>query len=221
MEKIEEEIKDMTPKLIGKTWKKPPTLTNKQAVLFGLYECQYCGNKYEVRVNNVKRGRSKSCGCMQRSGSHKLTTHRFYKTWMGMIHRCTNAKNPAYKHYGERGITICEEWLDVATFINWCEDTYIEGMTLDRIDNDKGYSPDNCRWEGKATQKINQRMMKNNKSGFVGIFWDCKNKNWRASVRFNYNLINLGSFKDKMEAVQARDNYITEHKLPHKLSTQY
>ena len=221
MEKIEEVEKDMTPKLIGETWRKYPTETSTQKATYGLFECQYCGKEFETNMQSVKYGYTISCGCRTGGVTHGLGSHRFYKTWAGMIHRCTNIKNKKYKDYGARGITICEEWLDVTNFINWCEDTYIEGMTIDRIDNDKGYSPDNCRWADASTQKINQRMQKNNKSGFVGVIWDCKNKNWRASVRFNYKKINLGSFKTKEEAVQARDNYIVENNLPHKLSTQY
>ena len=76
----------------------------------------------------------------------------------------------AYKDYGGRGITVCEEWLDVANFISWAESTHpnTEGLSLDRIDNDKGYSPENCRWVDKTIQAINQRIGRNNTSGYVG-----------------------------------------------------
>ena len=142
---------------------------------------------------------------------------------LGMMGRCYNPNNRDYKNYGARGITVCEEWLDVVNFVAWAEKTHpnIEGYTLDRIDNDKGYSPDNCRWADATTQNINQRIKKNNTSGFVGICWNNKNNNWMAKIKSGDFFIYIGSFYSKEEAVLARDNYIVENKLPHKLSTEY
>ena len=153
----------------------------------------------------------------------KISKHRFYQTWYSMIHRCTNAKSPAYKHYGGRGITVCEEWLDKLVFLKWCDLTYpnIDGLSLDRIDNDKGYSPDNCRWATKQTQILNQRVSGRNTSGFVGITYNKKDKRWIATVGLDGKLEYIGSYTSKNKAVQARDQYITSWKLPHKLSTQY
>ena len=217
MEKIEEVEKDMKPKLIGETWRKYPTEKSSQLVTYGLFECQYCKKEFECVVSSVKRGNTKSCGCF---ATHGLRSNKFYSTWYGMLQRCNNLKSKDYKDYGARGITVCEEWQDVANFVAWCELTNpnIKGYSLDRIDNDKGYSPENCTWSDKTTQAINQRIMKNNKSGYVGIYWD---KKWRAQIRINKISKQIGSFKTKEEAVQARDNYIIENNLPHKLSTSY
>ena len=122
-----------------------------------------------------------------------------------------------------RGITVCEEWLDVRNFIEWAEATHpnIEGMSLDRIDNDKGYSPDNCTWSSRTMQNINRRMQVTNTSGFVGVSWHKGKTKWLAQISVNKIVIYIGSFLTKEEAVQARDNYIIENKLPHKLSTEY
>ena len=214
---------DMTPKLLGETWRKYPTETSIQKSTYGLYECQYCGKEFETNIQSVKYGYTISCGCRTGGVTHGLRSHRFYKTWAGMVHRCTNIKNKKYKDYGARGITICEEWLDVTNFIKWAEATHpnTEGYTLDRIDNDKGYNPENCRWADASTQNTNQRMSKKNTSGFVGVFWNPLNKNWRASIRFKNKKIDLGSYKIKEEAVLARDKYIIENNLPHKLSSSY
>ena len=225
MEKIEEEIKDMTPKLIGEVYKKFPTIKSNQLATYGLYECQYCKNTFEAIFNNIKRGNTKSCGCFttKLNTTHGISQNKFYQTWYGMLQRCTNSIREDYKDYGARGITVCKEWLDVANFVAWAEKTYpnIEDATLDRIDNGKGYSPENCRWVDKTTQVLNRRIMKNNKSGYVGVIWNKRDRKWIVNIGVNSKLINIGTFKTKEEAVQARDNYIIENNLPHKLSIQY
>ena len=175
-------------------------------------------------VFSIKSGGTKGCGCQRGKGfKHGLESHRFYPTWNALVQRCTNPKNKKYKNYGGRGITVCEEWLDVRNFIAWCKMTHpnIEDVSLDRIDNDKGYSPENCTWSDKTTQAINQRMQKNNTSGYVGIYWHKRGKKWRASISVNNKLIHLGLFPTVQEAVLARDNYIIENNLLHKLSTEY
>jgi len=86
--------------------------------------------------------------------------HPVYYIWSAMIQRCENPKNKRYKDYGGRGIKVCAEWHDPAVFIEWAlASGWGKGLTLDRIDNDKGYSPDNCRW---ATWKEQQRNKRNN-----------------------------------------------------------
>ena len=214
--------KDMTPKLIGETYMKYPTEISPQRYSFGLYECQYCKKEFEARTTHIKSGHTKSCGCL-RGDAHGLRNNKFYKTWDGMIRRCTNLEHRSYKNYGGRGITVCDEWLDVTNFVAWCEETYpnIKGYSLDRIDNDKGYSPDNCTWSSRTMQNINQRMKVTNTSGYNGIIWNKKNSNWKAVIGINTKKVYLGYFNSVQEAVQARDIYIIENNLPHKLSTDY
>lgn len=214
--------KDMTPKLIGETYLRKPIETSKQRYKYGVYMCQYCGKEFETQISNVKRGHTKSCGCLN-GDAHGLTSHRFYKTWKHMVDRCNNPKIKAYKDYGGRGISVCEEWLDIRNFVDWAEKTYPnrEGYTLDRIDNDKGYSPENCRWVDKSTQAINQRMRRTNTSGFVGVTWAKNKGKWSARVQIFKRGKHIGYYLSKEEAVQARDSYIIENNLPHKLSTDY
>lgn len=221
---MEEELekdsgRDMTPKLIGETYMRYPTEKSRDKIRYGLYECAYCGKEFETLEYSVGSGATKSCGCLVTK--HGISRHRFYGTWSHMLRRCTNPKDAAYKDYGARGITVCEEWLNVSNFVAWCDLTFpnIEGHTLDRIDNDKGYYPENCRWVDRAMQSINQRMQKNNTSGFVGVYRD-KNR-WTARIRIFNKEQWIGTFKTKEEAVQARDNYIIENNLPNKLSTDY
>ena len=216
MEDIE---KDMKPRFIKDLGMRYPTEKSINKYRYGLFECQYCGKEFECLVSNVKRGITKSCGCLK-GDAHGLTSHKFYGTWSKMLHRCTNPKNKDYKDYGARGITVCKEWLDIKNFVAWCDLTHpnIEGYTLDRINNDKEYSPENCTWSDKTTQNINQRMKKSNTSGFVGIYWNKASKKWDAKIGVNSKLVHIGTFPLIENAVQARDKYIIENKLPHKLS---
>ncbi len=189
----------------------------------GMFKCGYCGNIFRTRINSVKEKSTSSCGCQIGLGhKHGLESHRLYPVWYAMKQRCTNPKYKSYSNYGGRGITICEEWLDVKNFIEWSKSSgWREGLSVDRIDNDKGYSPENCRWVDRTTQNINQRIKKTNTSGFVGVNCEIRSCKWVARVSMNNNRIYIGSFKTIEEAVQARDNYIISNNLPHKLSTEY
>ena len=133
-----------------------------------------CGNYKVVGSNNLKSGNVKSCGCLRESmAKTKLYIHGKYKTrlfrlWSNIKTRCYNKKEKAYKYYGGRGITMCDEWLsDFMNFYNWAIDNgYDENAkkyecTIDRIDNNKGYFPDNCRWVTQQIQNRNKRTNKN------------------------------------------------------------
>lgn len=126
-----------------------------------------CGVEKAMRADVLKS--AKSCGCL--SKENKYTTHgrsrtRLYSILQNMKDRCYNPNNHAYALYGGRGITVCDEWLGecgAENFMNWAlENGYDENAprgqcTIDRIDNDKGYSPDNCRWADKDIQNYNKR----------------------------------------------------------------
>ena len=212
----------MTPKLIKDLGMRYPTEKSNYKARFGLYECQYCGKEWECSMQSVKTGDTKSCGCL-RGGKpiHGMSSNKFYQTWNGMKYRCYNTMRQDYKNYGGRGITVCDEWLDVATFVAWAESTHPnrKGVSLDRIDNDKGYSPENCTWSDKTTQAINQRIKKNNTSGYVGVVWYKPISKWMVQIMVNRKNKNLGYYQNIEEAVQVRDNYIIENNLPNKLST--
>ena len=225
--KIEKDSgRDMTPRLIRDLGMRYPTEKSGRKHRYGLYECAYCGKEFEASPVNIKSGSTISCGCYRRPyniQTHGLYYNKYYGTYNAMWARCFNPKNKAYKYYGGRGITICEEWLDITNFIAWVESTHpnIEGVSLDRIDVDGNYEPNNCRWADASTQALNKRMMKSNTSGYVGVHWDKSKDKWVASIRINNKPIKIGTFLTIEEAVQARDKYILENNLPHKLSTDY
>lgn len=226
---MEEEIKrDMTPRLIKDLGMRFMTEKSKHKTKLGIYECQYCMKEFIGHTYNIKSGSAKSCGCQkhkprEKSIKHNLAKHRFYSTWAKMVHRCSNPNNKDYMSYGGRGISVCEEWLDVANFLTWCDLTRpnIEGLSLDRIDVNGNYEPNNCRWADTLTQRLNQRISTANTTGFVGVDFRPSENKYIARITVLGDRVYLGYFDSKEEAVQARDNYIIQNNLPHKLSTDY
>ena len=217
--KLEEE-KDMTPILIKDLGRMYPNENSKNKLRYGLFKCQYCGKDFKTAFSSIKRGYTKSCGCLRKSlrKTHGLSSHKFYHTWDNMMKRCYNPKNKDYYNYGGRGIIVCEEWLDIRNFIDWVEKTNIEGYTLDRIDNDKGYSPDNCRWADKTTQVMNRGIAKNNKSGYIGVSFYKSYSKWCSEIYHQGNKVRIGYYDTALEGALARDKYIKENNLPHKLA---
>lgn len=127
--------------------------------------CCDCGKSIITSTHALTHGFVTGCGCRKLRGmntSHGLRHTRIYSIWKSMKQRCYNPKHKYYKYYGDRGITICNEWLhNIQTFYDWAiTHGYEDDLTIDRIDNDKGYSPDNCRWTTMAEQNKNRRPLK-------------------------------------------------------------
>lgn len=208
----------MTPILIKDLGKRFPTTKSTYRVRYGLYKCKYCGREWEARISNINSGNTKSCGCTHLNENVQYN-HRLYNTWNLMIQRCYNTKHPAYKDYGARGILVCEEWrYNQKQFVEDMFPSFVEGLSLDRIDNDKGYSKENCRWATSIQQAHNKRMMSNNTSGYIGVCWHTRDLVFDANIRIEGKLIFLGRYKTALEAAIVRNNYIIENNLPHKLN---
>lgn len=124
-----------------------------------------CGRHCKVNITHLLSGRTQSCGCLQRerarddkvpTKTHGLSRTRAYSTWVKMRHRCDNPNTSNYKNYGGRGITICQRWRE---FENFLADMGQPPPyhSIDRIDNNKGYEKNNCRWATAKEQRANQR----------------------------------------------------------------
>ena len=129
-----------------------------------------CGKETTVRTDNLSNGTTRSCGC---KGGNYRHGHKVgclhggkstptYMTWEGMKHRCLDKNHKRYNDYGGKGVTICEQWLGYSGFNTFLSDMgeRPDGCTLDRIDNAKGYSPDNCRWATAKEQYQNKRVVR-------------------------------------------------------------
>lgn len=124
-----------------------------------------CGKQITVLGYNLKNGNTKSCGCLQREitanakTKHNETGTRLFVAWVHMKQRCNNPKDHAFKYYGGRGIKVCDEWQhDFVAFRDWAmSNGYAENLTIDRIDVNGDYCPENCRWITIQDQQKNKR----------------------------------------------------------------
>jgi hypothetical protein len=122
-----------------------------------------CGAERSVGSNDLRSGHTRSCGCWSRDEvrvrltTHGMTGHPAFSKWKGMLSRCSNQNTAGWKNYGGRGIAVCERWLSFENFWADMGSTWAAGLTIERDDNDKGYSPDNCRWLPKSQQSRNRR----------------------------------------------------------------
>lgn len=129
-----------------------------------LCQCD-CGQASIVNAQNLKSGNTTSCGCygaerrVNSVKSHGQTGTRLHRIWKAMHTRCYNTNSPQFEYYGYRGIFICDAWkVNFKAFYDWAmANGYRDDLTIDRIDNDKGYSPDNCRWTTMEEQNKNKR----------------------------------------------------------------
>ena len=146
-----------------------------------------CGKETIVWGSSLTQGTTVSCGCKKIKHGY-ANKERLYETWQNMKRRCNNPRNKRYKQYGARGIKVCAEWEhDYVAFRNWAmSNGYADDLTIDRIDVDKGYSPDNCRWVGAKIQANN--MTRNRFITFRGKTMTLSQ--WAEELGLSYGVIN-------------------------------
>lgn len=177
-----------------------------------------CGNTKDVFATSLRCGDTTSCGCKSKDASttHGLTNTPLYRTWANMKARCDNPNAQYYSEYGGRGIGYCDEWKDFQTFYDWAlANDYAQDLTLDREDNNAGYSPSNCRFVSRHVQQANRRAV----HGYSGVTAPRKGApNWKATIKVHGKSIHIGTYATELEASIARDDYVKANNLPHTLN---
>ena len=169
------ESKDLTGCVFGK-WnviEKANSVRRKDGRIMRYWLCECSCDKHTTRIvleRSLLNNKSTSCGCSRRETSkkkkinstHCMSTSRLYSIYNHMCNRCNNRNDINYKNYGGRGITVCNEWNEFEPFYEWAKQSgYSDELTIDRIDVNKGYSPDNCRWSDQKTQANNKTNNRN------------------------------------------------------------
>ncbi|MBQ0014774.1 MAG: hypothetical protein KBS82_05580 [Oscillospiraceae bacterium] len=164
-------LKDLTGQRFG-SWtviERAQDKITKSNNKFTVWKCVCdCGTEREVVANSLLSGRSTSCGCehskiMTHVAKENFTTHgktntRLYQIWAGMRKRCFNPNSSNYANYGGRGISICDQWSDFEVFESWAnQNDYSDSKSIDRINVDGNYCPENCRWVDSVAQANNRR----------------------------------------------------------------
>ena len=191
-----------------------------------MYLCRCeCGSQDVIRGNALRNGlagKCKSCSAAltKNRTSHGVSKTPIYQSWKAMQNRCYVESNPSYKHYGARGIQVCNEWKDPAKFYEWAvANGWGPNLSIDRINVDLGYFPENCRWASSQQQTENKRLItKANKSGYSGVSKRSFRDVWLARISVGGKLIHLGHYKTPISAALSRDKYVIKHGLKRPLN---
>lgn len=174
-----------------------------------LVKCSSCGKELKKDISAIRRNKTglcRSCNNRKHWTKHGYSNHPLYTVLKDMHSRCENPKNHKYYMYGGRGITVCDEWADTSegidNFVKWSESHgYKEGLVIDRFDNYKGYSPDNCRWVTYSMNNFNVRRTKGYRETGYGTF--------RVYIGFNGKLLSK-TVKTEEEAIALRKQWEIE-----------
>lgn len=169
-----------------------------------------CGGSATATTGGLRFGNPRSCGCLRREVAgaknrrHGETGGAEHRIWTGMLRRCRNPRATDYADYGGRGIAVCERWTSYEAFLADMGRMPTATHSIERLDNSRGYEPDNCKWVPRAEQARNQRRRRDNTSGVTGITWKEPNRKWQVNIGHQGRLIYLGLFADLDQAIAVR-----------------
>lgn len=172
-----------------------------------------CGSVKDYYLNNIRSGKTTSCGCHRsQAAREQMTTHGKkkhpnYRSWDGMIQRCYNENAPGYDTTGAMGIGVCEEWRNsIDAFIRDMGVRPSPKHSLMRIDKDKWYGKDNCIWSTSVEQILNRRKISGTTSKYKGVYFNSRAKKWEASIVIDGKQKFLGNFETEERAAQKYRN---------------
>lgn len=217
-------LNDLTGKKFGRlsVLKRAGTNSSKKP----LWECECdCGIVKSIVGAALVNGTTQSCGCLrkellsQRSKTHGLSKTRIFDIWYAMKRRCHDENQDNYQYYGGRGIKVCDRWQDFLHFKDDMYESYLKHVeefgesqtTLDRVNPDKDYTPENTRWANYTTQNRNTRIRRDNKTGYRGVYRREENGDYIAYIKVNKENISLGIFDNIEDAILSRRNAETTY----------
>lgn len=203
--------KNLQGQVFGRLIAEEPVGKNNSGQYIWRCSCS-CGNSHITTGTSLIEGNTKSCGCYatdvcgKASITHGMSHTAEYHAWKNALYRCTKTSNKKYKDYGGRGIKMCERWAEPLPngFLNFYQDMgNSNGLTLERVDVNGDYSPENCIWADVYVQGFNTRMSPLNTSGVTGV---CASNNgmWQAYIGYQGRKLHLGHFASFEDAVSTR-----------------
>lgn len=205
---------------LGPVYRKP---NDTRKTRMAVFECTLCKHHFTTTVSPKAQNQlyCKDCNgtCLKKDNRD----HPLYRTWANTKNKVNRTDQEMTKSvYFDRGITMCEEWVNsFDSFYEWSiNNGWAEDLSIDRIDNTKGYTPDNCRWANTSTQAANQRREYKGVTGYIGVQVnigrdELPNGNYRASIKWKNITYGLGNSKDLLYLAKMYDSFINKYNLPH------
>ena len=216
---------DTTPKLIKDLGYIFATTSSKHKARYGLFLCPTCEQSFKSHCKADMMCKSHQCrACFIKQNTFHGNKHsRLYSIWEGIKNRCLNKRGVAYKNYGAADRGLAQEWNSYISFRYWSlSNGYQAHLTIDRINNNKGYSSSNCRWVSKTIQSRNtKKIMVTNTSGYRGVSPVFNSKRWTANIGINNKQIRLGTSCNKRIAAHLYDRFILIFNLEHTKNFNY
>lgn len=210
-------------KIVEDLGMKKPTENYYKKVRMALFACTMCNEPFEAVVSTKAKNQLYCKNCNGKCLKKGNRDHPLYRTWATTKNKVNRTdQEPIKAIYYDRNITMCDEWANsFDSFFEWAiNNGWKQGLTIDRIDNSKGYSPNNCRWADYSTQSANQRRENTGVTDYIGVQVNIgrdgkPNGNYRATIRWKNVSYGLGNSKDQLHLAKMYDSFIQKHKLPH------